>query len=209
MKQQNKTKQMVQLAMFATLIIVLATIPGLGYIPLGVVNATTVHIPVIIGSILLGPVKGGILGFIFALTSFIKATIAPNLTSFVFTPFYSFSPEFSGNLWSLVICFVPRILTGVVPYYINLLLTRNKTKPSVLSLATSGFLGSMTNTLLVMNMIYIFFGESYGTASGLTTGIYAAITTIICINGIPEAIVAAILTTVLCKTLIPILKRYN
>ena len=49
------TRDMVQVALFAALIVALAFLPFIGYIPLGFTKATTIHIPVIIGSILLGP----------------------------------------------------------------------------------------------------------------------------------------------------------
>ena len=101
----TRTRDLVQLALFAALIIIMAFTPFIGYIPLGFTRATIIHIPVILGSLLLGPKKGAILGALFGLTSLINNTINPTITSFVFTPFYS-----GGNLLSLVICFVPRIL---------------------------------------------------------------------------------------------------
>ena len=112
----RKTQDMVKLALFSGIIVVLSLTP-LGYIPLGVIKATTIHIPVILGSILLGWKSGAVLGGLFGLTSFMVNTITPNLTSFVFTPFYSLG-DAHGNFWSLVICFVPRILVGVVPYFV-------------------------------------------------------------------------------------------
>lgn len=84
-----RTLGMVQAALFAALILIMAFTPFLGYIPLGFTRATIIHIPVIIGSILLGPKKGAFLGAVFGLTSFINNTLNPNVTSFVFTPFYS------------------------------------------------------------------------------------------------------------------------
>ena len=83
-----KTQNMVKLALFAGIIVVLSMTP-LGYIPLGVIKATTIHIPVILGSILLGWKAGAVLGGIFGLTSLVVNTLTPSLTSFVFTPFYS------------------------------------------------------------------------------------------------------------------------
>lgn len=199
------TYDMVLMGLFAAIILGLAFIPGVGYIPLGFTRATILHIPVIIGSIVLGPKKGAALGAIFGLTSLINNTISPTVTSFVFTPFYSLG-DTSGNFWSLVICFVPRILVGVVPYYAHKLIMRlfKKTsgKKETVSLAISGFLGSMTNTLLVMNMIYLFFGESYAAAKGTAYSVlYGAILAVIGINGIPEAIVAAIITAAVVKAL--------
>ena len=114
-KVSAKTLKLVQLALLGALIVVLAFTPFIGYIPLGVTRATIVHIPVIIGSILLGPKMGAVLGGLFGLTSFINNSfISPNITSFTFTPLYSVG-EFHGNVWSLVICFVPRILLGACP----------------------------------------------------------------------------------------------
>ena len=88
-----------------------------GLSALGVLRPTTIHIPVILGSILLGWKKGAALGGLFGLTSLLVNTFTPNPTSFVFSPFYSLG-EIGGNGWSLVICFVPRILVGVAPYFV-------------------------------------------------------------------------------------------
>ncbi len=61
-KASAKTLGLVQLALMGALIFILAFTPFIGYIPLGFTRATIVHIPVIIGSLLLGPKKGAILG---------------------------------------------------------------------------------------------------------------------------------------------------
>lgn len=52
-KQGVKTRDLVEMALFAAIIVILAFTP-LGYIPLGVITPTTVHIPVIIAGIILG-----------------------------------------------------------------------------------------------------------------------------------------------------------
>ena len=56
-KKSDKVLGLVQLALFSAIIIIMAFTPFLGYIPLGFTRATIIHIPVIIGSILLGPKK--------------------------------------------------------------------------------------------------------------------------------------------------------
>lgn len=112
---RSNTKDMVIVSLF-TAIIALMTFTPLGYIP-WVVKITLIQIPVIVGSVMLGPKKGAFLGFVFGLTSLINNTINPGLTSFFFVPWYSFSPEVKTSWLSLIICFVPRILTGIVPYY--------------------------------------------------------------------------------------------
>ena len=164
----SKTKGLVQMAIFAALIVVLAFTPFIGYIPLGFTRATIIHIPVIMGSLMLGPKKGAALGGVFGLTSFINNTINPTLTSFVFTPFYSLG-EYSGGIGSLIICFVPRILIGVVPFYIYRLvkkLSKNNGVSSV-GLIAAGLSGALTNTLLVMNLIFVFFRNDYAAANDI------------------------------------------
>ena len=199
----NSTKGMVQTAIFSALIIVMAFTPFIGYIPLGFTRATIIHIPVIIGSLMLGPKKGAFLGGVFGLTSFINNTINPTLTSFVFTPFYSLG-EFSGGIGSLVICFLPRILVGVVPFYIYRLICRISKKHGVspMGLVMAGLTGSLTNTLLVMNLIFVFFKDAYAAANGVAVeAVYGFILGIIGMNGVPEAVVAAVITLLLGKTL--------
>ena len=56
--QRNQIKGMTQMAFFAAVIVLMAFVPFLGYIPLGFTRATIIHVPVIIGSLMLGPKKG-------------------------------------------------------------------------------------------------------------------------------------------------------
>ena len=202
------TMSMVQVAIFGAIICIMAFTPFLGYIPLGFTRATIIHIPVIIASLLMGPKKGGVLGFVFGLTSFINNTINPTATSFVFTPFYSVG-EISGGIWSVIICFVPRILVGVVPYFVYKLVLRfvseKKKKKGVsnVGLILAGVTGALVNTLLVMNLIFIFYGDAYIEASGKAAALgYTFIVSVIGINGVPEAIIAGILTLCIGKVLL-------
>jgi len=217
----SKILGLVQVALLAAIIFILAFTPGIGYIPLGVTRATIVHIPVIVGSILLGPKKGSLLGFCFGMTSFLINTFTPTLTSFTFTPFYN-----GGNFWSLVICFVPRILVGVVPYFVYVgfqklgkKLAGNPDAGKVrsffakffgsnpFSLAVAALAGSLTNTLLVMNLIYFCFGSAYAAAKEITGALYGVILSVIAVNGVPEAILAAVLTAAIGTALIRFLGR--
>ena len=190
-----KTMSIVQIALFAAIIVIMAFTPFLGFIPLGFTRATIIHIPVIIGSILFGPVQGAVLGFVFGLTSFVNATMNPTVTSFVFTPFYSVG-DIHGGFGSLIICFVPRILVGVVPYYVYRLfdkIGKDYPKKQTLALGMAGLTGSLTNTLLVMNLIYVLFGESYAAVQNVSVkSLYGVILSVILVNGIPEAIVAVL-----------------
>lgn len=197
---------MVQTAIFGAIIIIMAFTPFLGYIPLGFTRATILHVPVIIASLLMGPKKGGVLGFLFGLTSFINNTMNPTATSFVFTPFYSVG-EVSGGIGSLIICFVPRILVGILPFYVYKLAMyfrskRGKSGVSNAGLILAGVTGSLVNTLLVMNLIFVFFREGYAAANDVAvSAVYTFILSIIGINGVPEAIVAGVLTLCIGRVL--------
>ena len=121
----EKTYELVLTALFTAIIVIMAFTP-LGYIPLVVINATIIHIPVILGALCLGPKKGAFLGFVFGLTSFINNTFkAATASAFVFSPVLAYNVVgVSGIFKSLYICFVPRILVGVVPYVIYILIRR-------------------------------------------------------------------------------------
>lgn len=200
----RKAVEMVQLALFIAIMLVMVFTPYLGYIPLGFMNATIVHIPVIIGALFLGPKKGAILGFVFGLTSLFNNTFNPNVTSFVFSPFYT-AGGVHGGIRSLIVCFLPRILIGVVAYYAYQSVIKtmgDKPNAKTIAFAAAGVSGSLTNTILVMSGIYFLFGSSYSAARGLSyDGLYKIIFTVIGTQGIPEAIIAGIIVTAVGKVL--------
>lgn len=203
--QKKDLRRMVQIALLAAIMMVMSVTP-LGYIPLPFMKATIMHIPVIIGACLLGPRVGAGLGALFGFTSVVMATINPNITSFVFTPFYSFNEQFHGSIWSIVVAMLPRILIGVVSGYV-FILVKKVIKNDTVSLMLAGISGAMTNTIGVMGLIYIFFGEQYAIAGGkdpqLLLGIIIGI---IATNGVMEAIIAAILTAAVCKAVLTAFK---
>ncbi len=195
-----------QMALLTAIMLVMAFTP-LGYIPLGFMNATTMHIPVILGACLLGPKMGGVLGGLFGLTSVLKATIQPNITSFVFTPFYSLNPQFHGSGWSLLVAILPRVLIGVIAGLVFRAIDRGLKKQS-LALIITGFVGSLVNTIGVMGLIYLLFGAQYAAATGKDSALLLGIILgVIGVNGVPEAIIAAVLTLAIGKVLLHALGR--
>lgn len=198
------TKEIVELAMFSAIIFAIGMTP-MGYIPIGTMNIITVHIPVIIASILLGPKKGAFLGFVLGLTSFITAHIQASPMAYFFSPF------FSSNLLSLVVCFVPRILVGVVPYFVYKGLIKLNSKLTNVALVVSGLSGSLVNTILVMSFIYIFFGKEYAQVLGEPfEKLFKIIIITILPNALIEAFAASFITLFGCKILLKINnKRVN
>lgn len=201
---KHDTRWMVSVALMAAIVIVLANTP-LGMIQLPIIKATTVHIPVIIGAILLGPLAGGILGGVFGMCSLISNTMAPTLLSFAFSPFMSTTGLLGAvkAIWISVGC---RILIGLAAGWLWILfkkLKMNQKGLQFVALAITGFIGSMVNTITVMGSIYILFAQQYAEAKDVaTTAVWGLIMGTVTASGIPEAIAAAILVAVITKVLL-------
>ncbi len=202
-----KTRYFTLTAIFIAIIFLFAFTP-FGFINLGIIKATLIHIPVIIGSIVLGPKLGALLGGVFGGTSLLINTISPSLLSFAFSPFLPVLGTNQTSFWSLFVCFVPRILVGIIPYYVFQFFERRKVSRKI-SLGLAGLCGSLTNTLLVMNLIYFIFKDAYAQAKGITLGqnVYPAVLAVILANGIPEAIVAIFATIAVGNVLLKIMKK--
>lgn len=197
----KKTQQMAFMAMFLAIEIILVVTP-LGYIPIGPLSATTMHIPVIIAGITLGKKAGAQLGFVFGLTSLIRATIQPGITSFCFSPFVTVG-NISGNWTSILIALVPRILLGYLAG-LTFEFLRKKINNENIAIVSSALVGSVTNTLLVLGGIYIFFGEAYANAINIAyNSLMAILLGVITTNGIIEAIIGAIITLLAYKAIKP------
>ena len=206
MKEKKRdTRWMVCVALMAAIVIVLANTP-LGMIQLPVIKATTVHIPVILGAVLLGPLAGGILGGVFGICSLISNTMAPTLLSFAFSPFMSTTglPGVLKALWISVGC---RILIGVVSGWLWKLFEKVHLNQTI-ALPIIGFVGAMVNTVTVMGSIYLLFAQQYAQAQNVgITAVWGLIMGTITASGIPEAIASAVLVLALGKVLLRFMKR--
>ena len=197
---KHDTRWLVSVALMAAIVIVLANTP-LGMIQLPIIKATTVHIPDIIGAVLLGPMAGGILGFVFGVCSLISNTMAPTLLSFAFSPFMSTTgiPGAIKAIWVSVGC---RILIGVAAGWLWILFKKVKLN-QIVALVLTGFLGSMVNTVTVMGSIYLLFAQQYAQAKDVAvTAVWGLVMGTVTASGIPEAIVAAILVAFIGKVLL-------
>lgn len=181
----QKTNELVLTGLFTAIIIIMAFTP-LGYIPLVVINATIIHIPVILGSLFCGPKKGAFLGFVFGFTSCLKATIVGGtLSSFVFSPVLAASlVGTSGIFKSLFIAFVPRILVGVIPYFVYIGIKK------VLASEKKNLWGTVLNVLMSVFLafgVYAFLGkmsESLSQAAALGIGIAVGVVVFIVVEAV-------------------------
>ena len=197
-KEKKGTRWMVSVALMAAIIIVLANTP-LGMIQLPIIKATTVHIPVIIGAVLFGPLAGAILGGVFGICSLVSNTMAPTLLSFAFSPFLA--SNLAGVLKALWISVGCRILFGVAAGWIWILFRKIKLNTYV-ALAITGFAGSMVNTIMVMGSIYFLLAQQYAEAKEVAvTAVFGLIMGTVTASGIPEALAAAVLVAVIGKVL--------
>lgn len=172
----------------------------LGSLPIGPIVATLSHVPVIITAVVLGPGAGAYMGAVFGVCSFLVHTMTLTVTSFIFTPFYSVG-EVSGNAWSLVICFVPRILLGVVAGYIFRAIAKFD-KHKYFAYIIAAVAASLVHTILVLGGLYLFFGKTYAEVIGQAyEALLGLIFTVVLTNGIPEAIIAAVLAVAVGKAL--------
>lgn len=204
---KHDTRWMVSVALMAAIVIVLANTP-LGMIQLPIIKATTVHIPVILGAILLGPGAGAILGAVFGICSLVSNTMAPTLLSFAFSPFLSTTgiPGALKAIWISVGC---RILIGVVAGWLWVLFTKIKLNQFI-TLTIVGFVGSMVNTVTVMGSIYFLFAQQYAEAKEVAlTAVFGLVMGTVTASGIPEAIAAAILVLALGKVLVVVFRKMN
>jgi uncharacterized membrane protein len=198
---ETDMRKFVAASIFTGMIFLLAFTP-IGFINLVVIKGTVIHIPVIVGALTLGPYWGAFLGAMFGAASLIINSTAPSLLSFAFSPLIPLPGASHGSLWALVVCFVPRILVGVTPWYAGRLLRRFSLikDKHILSLFASGIAGSATNTLLVMHIIYFAFRDSYAAVRNVASEtVYNLVLGVILTNGIPEAILAGVLTPFICK----------
>lgn len=178
-----KTRQLAVVGLLSGISIFLSLTP-LGFIPILPINPTIMHVPVIIGAIIEGPMIGAFIGGIFGLSSMVRAFMTPTPTNFIF--------------WNPIISIGVRILIGVVAGYVyRALKNRNY------GVAVSAVAGSLTNTIGVLGLAYVFYLSRY--AAGLGISEAAATTFILSIvgtNGVPEAIISALIT-------VPVIAAYR
>ena len=203
MKNRKKdTRWLVGGAMMAAIVVLLANTP-LGLINIPPIKATTTHIPVILGSILLGPMAGGILGGVFGVCSMISNTIAPVPASICFSPVLAVSMGGALSavkaLWVSLGC---RILIGVVAGWLWILLKKLRAS-DMIALPVVGFIGSMTNTVTVMGSIFFLFRAEYAAANNkAVSAVFDFIMATVTGVGVMEALVALVLVAAIGKALL-------
>ena len=186
-KSHENVRKMVIIAMLSGICLFLG-LTGLGFIPLPLFKLTILHLPVIIGAIIEGPIVGGSIGLIFGLFSIYQNITAPTpMSAFFYNPLVSV---------------VPRVLIGVLSYYIYKLI-RAKLKNAKIAISITAVCGSLINTIGVLGTIYLLYFKDYaeiliskGSISSNSVGaVTTALLTVIGTNGIAEAVLSALIVT--------------
>lgn len=192
MKEKAKTYQLTLMSIIVSLLIIQTFIPIFGYIPLGPIDVTIVHITVILSAVLFGLKFGTIIGGVWGLLSMARA-------------FFQTTP-FNIVLLNPLISVVPRLFVGFISAVLfNFLKDR---LPKTLTYTLIAAIGSLTNTILVLGNIYFFASEKYANALGITeSSLLGALGTIFLTNGVIEIVVAIIILPVLASALEKIVKK--
>ena len=195
---KKKTKNLVLLSLFIAIEVVMSNVPFLGFIPVGALRATTLHIPVIIAGIVIGKNQGAFIGLVFGLCSLFTNTITPTVSSFIFSPFIS------GSFFSLIIVLVPRILIG---YVSGLIYDIMKKKNETLGIISGSFIGGLTNTILVLLGIYLIFANQYAAMLNMDAdALLPYILGIVSTQGLLEAVLGTIISFMASKVLLKLYK---
>ena len=231
-----ETKNLTTIGILGAIVIMLGLTP-LGFIPLGVLTITSLHIPVIIAGILEGPVIGGFVGLIFGLFSIFNAMTRPGPISFVFyNPLISVLPRiligvvtglvyralknknndklrsFMNVFWSVIVLVLTYVsykafktdvdtvnkVFSIVFLLIacTMLYLSVKNKKANFAIAVSSFMGTLTNSGLVLSLIYIIYAQRYAEAIGISPNLAKnAIFSAFITNAIPEAMVAILIAS--------------
>lgn len=176
-----KTVTLTQLALFSALIILLTFTP-LGYIPVGSLSATIIHIPVIIGAIVLGTKYGAVLGGIMGIFSLIRAAVMPA------TPL---DVLFLNPLVSVF----PRILIGLAASSIFIWLQKsfmNKKFSTPIAIGISAAVATIVNTVTVLGLLALLYSDQLQLDG--TSVLSFVFGSVIAVNGIIEIVSAVALS---------------
>ena len=181
-------RKMTVIGVLSAISIMMSMLPFIGYIPIGPTKATIMHVPVIIGAIIEGPVVGATIGLIFGLTSLWNAMMQPTITSIFFL--------------NPLVSILPRVLIGVVAYYVYQGIYKISKKVYAAGFM-AGLIGSLANTVGVLGMIYVLYADKYMERIG-QAGADAGkwLFTLAATNGVPEALVAALIVSAVSVSLI-------
>lgn len=141
---KNNSRQIAYDAMFLAIILIMTFIPYVGYIQIGPISFTLIHVPVLIGAALFGWKRGLLYGLFFGLSSLIKATTLPGTIDFLFV--------------NPLVSVLPRVLFGLASgFLLSLLEKLKKFYQKGILLPLSAFFLTVVHTFLVLSMLFLIY----------------------------------------------------
>ena len=196
-KRNQNIADLVFAAIIAVIILIMIFIPGIGFITLGPISLTIVHIPVLVGAVILGKKYGLFFGLIFGAGAFIRS----------FSSLTTDAP-FTNPLVSVL----PRVIFGFVIVYLYDIFNKLFKQKYVALPITMG-VATLIHSLMVLPLLYIvvdtkfyFFSNEY--SFGLNQNIFQFIWGVLVANSVVEIIGAIIIGTAVTIPLL-IIKEQN
>ena len=192
--QKNNTYRIAILGILSAFIIVQTFVPFLGNIPIPPLNPTIIHITVIVAAFVLSTKDGMLVGLVWGLARMVKAYTLP-------------ASPLDLLLWTNpVIAVVPRVMVGLVAGLVfHAFLKRKQEK---VGMVTAAVLGSLTNTVLVLGFIALFYGNEYATALNVDpSNLLKVLAGIVATNGIGEAVAAGLIAPFIATALMKVRRK--
>lgn len=182
MNQRQSIQRITRLGIMIAVIFLMTFVPNIGYIQTGLLSITTIHIPVIVGSAILGPVGGFVLGATWGITSFLKVLSMPGTVE-------------TAIFLNPMVSIFPRILVGLIISYSTIGLGK-LIKNRDIKYALVAAIGTLSNTVLVLSSMFIF---AQGGVLSFNQAFSVILTVIISTNGLFELISAIILVPIIIR----------
>lgn len=192
--QKNKTYRIAILGILSAFIIIQTFVPFLGNIPIPPLNPTIIHITVIVAAFVLSTKDGMLIGLVWGLARMVKAYTLP-------------ASPLDLLLWTNpIIAVVPRVMVGLVAGLVfHAFLKRKQEKRGMVIAAV---LGSLTNTVLVLGFIALFYGNEYATALNVDpSNLLKVLAGIVATNGLGEAIAAGLIAPFIATALMKVRRK--
>ena len=148
------------------------------------------HIPTIIGAMAAGPKVGAMTGFFFGMFSFIQAFRSPAVMM-------QFASSYNP-LYALIICVVPRVAIGWIAWKLFRIL------PGKVAVRAGGaaVITTFLHTVMFLSLFYLLVGVPFTEHQGVSpVAVAEMLAGIAGANGIPEAIVAGVITAPILSAL--------
>lgn len=192
--QKNKTYRIAILGILSAFIIIQTFVPFLGNIPIPPLNPTIIHITVIVASFVLSTKDGMLVGLVWGLARMVKAYTLP-------------ASPLDLLLWTNpIIAVVPRIMVGLVAGFVFHAFLKRKQEKRGMVIAS--VLGSLTNTVLVLSFIALFYGNEYAEALNVDpSNLLKVLAGIIATNGVGEAVAAGLIAPFIATALMKVRRK--